>query len=240
MPAKTSYEKAAEKLRAKILKGILPPGARLPTERDLCGLLGISRITVRQALDLLEEEKLILRRQGSGTYVSERPIQVLPLGVDYAGSVRLHAPNLSRRLVSMKWTTPAALRWAEALLGKLEGRILSSERIDKSRTENLAWDHAAIPEAFADKLTRRELASMDFVERWKSLQKIKISEIHQQVSAVSADELDAARLGVTLGVPILQTIEAYHSPDKEVLGVFLSHYLPGRVELRSKFKWPGA
>jgi len=236
----TSYQKAAERLRAKILKGIFPHGARLPTERDLCGLLGISRITVRQALDLLEEEKLILRRQGSGTYVSERPRQILPLGLDYAGSVRLHAPYLSRLLISMRWTTPAALPWAEFLLGKMEGRILSSERIDKSRTENLAWDHAVIPEIFADKLTRRELASMDFVERWKSRQKIKISEIYQQVSAVASDEVDAFRLGVGLGVPILQAIEIYHSPEKQVLGIFLSHYLPGRVELHSKFKWPGA
>jgi len=239
MPAKTSYQKAAQRLRAKILKGIFPPGARLPTERDLCGLLGISRITVRQALDLLEEEKLILRRQGSGTYVSERPQQILPLGVDYAGSVRMHAPNLSRRLVSMKWTKVAAVPWAEAFIGKIEGRILSSERIDKSRSENLAWDHAVIPETFANKLTRRELASMDFVERWKIRQKIQISEIHQQVSAVSANEIDASRLGVRLGVPILQTIETYESPDNEVLGIFLSHYLPDRVELRSKFKWPG-
>lgn len=234
----TSYQKAAERLRGKILKGVFPPGARLPTERDLCGLLGISRITVRQALDLLEEEKLILRRQGSGTYVSERPRQILPLGLDYAGSVRLHAPHLSRRLISMRWTTSAAVPWTEVFVGKMQGKILSAERIDKSRTENLAWDHAVIPETFGDKLTRRELASMDFVERWKSRQKIKISEIYQQVSAVSADELDAARLGVDLGVPILQTIETYHSPEKAILGVFLSHYLPGRVELRSKFKWP--
>lgn len=240
MPATTSYQKAAERLRTKILKGIFPAGARLPTERKFCGLLGISRITVRQALDILEEEKLILRRQGSGTYVSERPRQILPLGVDYAGSVRLHAPNHSRRLISMRWTAPKALPWAEALLGKMEGRILSSERVDKSGTQHLAWDHAVIPETFADKLTRQELASMDFVERWKSRQKIKISEIHQQVSAVSADAVDSARLGVGLDVPILQTIETYYSPEKEVLGVFLSHYLPGRIELRSKFKWPGA
>jgi len=240
MPTVTSYQKAAERLRAKILKGIFPPGARLPTERELCGLLGISRITVRQALELLAEEKLILRRQGSGTYVSERPQLILPLGVDYAGSVRLHAPDLSRRVVSKRWTTLAALPWAGAFVGKIEGRILSSERIDKSRTENIAWDHAVIPEAFGDNLTRRELTSMDFVERWKSRQKIRISEIHQQVSAVAADKVDAARLSVRLGVPILQTIEIYQSPKKEILGIFLSHYLPGRVELQSKFKWPGA
>lgn len=232
-----SYQKSAEKLRAKILKGAFLPGGRLPAERELCHQLGVSRITVRLALDLLEEEKLVLRRQGSGTYVSDHPRQVLPLGVDYAGSVREHAPNLSRRLIGKRWSTPAAVPWAIPFLGQTTGRVLSAERIDRSTTENLAWDHAVIPERFADKLTRRELGSVDFVERWTHRQNITISEIRQQISAVPSSELDGIRLGVAIGVPILQAIETYTSHDNEILGVYLSHYLPGRIELHTKFQW---
>lgn len=233
-----SYQKAAEKLRANILEGSFPPGGRLPTERELCHQLGVSRITVRLALDLLEEEKLIVRRQGSGTYVSDHPRQILPLGVDYAGSVREHAPNLSRQLLGKRWTKPSAVPWAIPFLGKTTGRLLSAERIDRSLTENLAWDHAIIPEAFADKLTRRELASLDFVERWKQRQNLSIAEIHQNISAVAANDIDHARLSVKVGAPILQAVETYVSTTKDVLAVFLSHYLPGRIELHSKFQWP--
>ena len=235
MAQMTSYQKAAKRLRAKILKGTFPPGGRLPAERDLCGLLGISRITVRQALDLLEEEQLIVRRQGSGTYVSESPRQILPLSLDYAGSVRKHAPNLSRRLLGMRWTSAAP--WASSFLGDVSGKILSAERLDKSRTENLAWDHAAIPVEFADKLTRKDLASLDFVNLWMQRQGITIFEIRQQVSAVAADQTDVERMGVLIGAPILQAIETYLSPSNKVLGVFLSHYLPGRIALHSRFRW---
>lgn len=238
MATSHSYQKAAGKLRAKILAGIFPPGGRLPTERELCHQLGVSRITVRLALDVLGSEKLILRRQGSGTYVSDHPSQVLPLGVDYAGSVREHAPNLTRQLLGKRWTKPSAVPWAIPFLGPTAGRLLSAERIDRSLTKNLAWDHALIPEVFADKLTRRQLASLDFVERWKQRQNFRIAEVRQTISATAADEIDRARLSVDVGSPILQTVETYVSTTKEVLGVFLSHYLPGRIELHSRFQWP--
>src|SRR5207244_13285930 len=53
----------------------LPPGAALPTERELTDRFGVSRSTVRQALTRLEAEQRIFRRQGSGTYVAEPKIE---------------------------------------------------------------------------------------------------------------------------------------------------------------------
>jgi DNA-binding GntR family transcriptional regulator len=138
----------------------------------------------------------------------------------------------------MKWTTIASVPWAGVHLGDVTGKLLSAERLDKSRIENLAWDHALIPEAFANKLTREDLNSLDFVDRWISRQAIAIFEIRQQVSAVPANSTDQERLGIRKGAPILQAIETYLSSENEVLGIFLSHYRPGRIELHSKFRWP--
>ncbi|MBN8291084.1 FadR family transcriptional regulator [Rhodobacter sp. NTK016B] len=63
-------------LYARIRSGEYPPDSRLPSERALAAELGVSRNTVREALDVLETRKLIRRRQGSGSFViyqSERP-----------------------------------------------------------------------------------------------------------------------------------------------------------------------
>jgi len=51
----------------------MEPGAKLPTEEMLIRQFAVSRNTLRQALQLLEEDRLINRRQGSGAYVSRRP-----------------------------------------------------------------------------------------------------------------------------------------------------------------------
>ncbi len=53
-----------------ISEGVLPPGSRLDPEAVLCQQLFVSRPTLRQAFDRLSRRGLIIRRRGSGTYVS--------------------------------------------------------------------------------------------------------------------------------------------------------------------------
>ena len=61
-------------LRAWLATGTHRPGDRLPPELELAAMLGVSRGTLRTALDRLEEAGEITRRQGSGTYVGQ-PVQ---------------------------------------------------------------------------------------------------------------------------------------------------------------------
>lgn len=67
----TKYQALADALRSDIQDGIYQPGKALPTEQALCRQFQVSRETVRQALGLLEKERLITRRQGSGTFVMD-------------------------------------------------------------------------------------------------------------------------------------------------------------------------
>ncbi|MBL7501968.1 FadR family transcriptional regulator [Frankia sp. CNm7] len=56
-------------LRADIASGVIAPGSRLPTERDLAGFFGVSQPTVREAVRGLEALGLVESRHGSGVYV---------------------------------------------------------------------------------------------------------------------------------------------------------------------------
>ena len=64
----------ANLIREMIQNGKLPPGARLPNELELADAMGVSRGTMRTALNNLQEQGLIWRRQGIGSFVSEKPI----------------------------------------------------------------------------------------------------------------------------------------------------------------------
>src|SRR5688500_19945056 len=66
------YQQLQRKLRAAIANRLLGPDDALPPERDLAEELAVSRITVRKAIEGLVEEGLLVRRQGSGTFVSNR------------------------------------------------------------------------------------------------------------------------------------------------------------------------
>lgn len=66
------YQQLQRALREAIERGALGPDDALPSERQLAAELGISRITVRKAIDGLAEEGLLIRRQGSGNFVGTR------------------------------------------------------------------------------------------------------------------------------------------------------------------------
>lgn len=65
------YIQIAEHIRGQIASQEYPVGTRIPTENELAALLGVSRPTVRQALDLLSKEGRLVRVKGSGTFVTQ-------------------------------------------------------------------------------------------------------------------------------------------------------------------------
>lgn len=73
------YEIISEEIRREISSGKLQPGSKIPTEDELIKQYAVSRQTVRRAIDCLEQEGILVRRQGSGTYVdfirAHRPAQ---------------------------------------------------------------------------------------------------------------------------------------------------------------------
>ncbi len=61
------YQQVYDIWKRKIETGELRPGDRIPTERELCEMHGVSQITVRQAIQMLVQEGLVIRRPRTGT-----------------------------------------------------------------------------------------------------------------------------------------------------------------------------
>ncbi|MDR1785609.1 MAG: FadR family transcriptional regulator [Spirochaetaceae bacterium] len=60
-------------LKNQLISGVWQAGQRLPSEHELCGVFGVSRVTVRAALQQLEILGLVETRHGDGTFVTPRP-----------------------------------------------------------------------------------------------------------------------------------------------------------------------
>jgi DNA-binding GntR family transcriptional regulator len=72
------YAALADHIAARIAAGDLPPGARLPAERDLAAEYGVAYMTVRRAAEVLRERGLIVTVHGRGTYVAQPPAEPGP------------------------------------------------------------------------------------------------------------------------------------------------------------------
>ena len=71
-----AYRQLASVLRDRIRSGQLPPGRRLPSEKDLHDEFGLARETIRRAIAVLRAEGLVDVRHGHGTFVIEPPRSV--------------------------------------------------------------------------------------------------------------------------------------------------------------------
>src|SRR3954452_15728626 len=88
------YSVIANRAEARIRSGEWAPGSRLPSERELCALLDVSRATLRQALGELGERGLISRHQGRGTFVARPRVEAGFSGV-FSISEALRAHGLT-------------------------------------------------------------------------------------------------------------------------------------------------
>lgn len=84
-PRRPAYEQLGTAVRALVLDGRVPLGARLPAERELAAVLGLSRTTVTTAYDGLREQGFLLTRHGAGTFAA-RPPGALHPGPDGAAA----------------------------------------------------------------------------------------------------------------------------------------------------------
>ncbi|MDP9798727.1 mutator protein MutT [Catenuloplanes nepalensis] len=163
-----AYRQLAGVLRDRIACGNLPPGRRLPSEKDLHDEFGLARETVRRALAVLRHEGLIEVRHGHGTFVVEAPPTVeLNAGDSVASTAAVTVTRASGRVE----TYPAGTRLtvpdrsgrppvAAAVIVR-DGRVLLIRR--RVAEASLSWqfpageiEHGETPEQAAAREAREE------------------------------------------------------------------------------------
>ncbi|WP_273327047.1 FadR/GntR family transcriptional regulator [Vallitalea guaymasensis] len=165
---KKIYEYVIEQIQKMILEGTLKEGDRLPAERELTDLLGVSRTSVREAIRALEVIGLVESRQGEGNFISSNVSNTLlePLSVKFMLSKGNTEEILElRRLLELETASLAARKATEKDIEELQ--IL----INKLRTtddENLCAKidkefHYKISEIAANSLIMNILLSVQYL-----------------------------------------------------------------------------
>ncbi len=150
----------AEELRTRILSGEWRPGDRIPSEPELARRRTVSRSSMRAAITMLEEDGIVSRKHGSGTYVTYRPALPHDLGRNFGVSSLIRSTGMQPGTVEESWgTVPAPPSVAEALEVPEGEPITSLRRVrtadgrrvddvtDWGRVEHISADELpAIPE----------------------------------------------------------------------------------------------
>jgi GntR family transcriptional regulator len=220
----TAYNRVAATLRDQILAGSWEGNNQLPTERELCERFKTSRITIRRALQILEEEQLVERHQGVGTFVKSNPSRKIPLlTTDYFGSIQTHAPDQSRSLEYLR--TAKIDGEAAKLLGVESGRtVLEAVRVDRLGEETIATDKVLVVEEFADRLDMAHFGEMNFLSLWARKQRIELDYCTQLIEATVAIRPVCDYLGVKSGDFVLKETNVVTVTGGVPAGLFVTHY----------------
>lgn len=189
------YQQIADELRARV--GIVGAGQVLPSESDLSAEFGVSRVTIRRALEILRDEGLVDARQGFGWYVAGEPVRQ---HLDELGTIegQLEARGIrpERRVLEF------AFRAAPARVGRVLGtdQVLRVKRLNLADGEPFAVVTVWCPAELGQHLSRRDVEQHPFYE----LLGIALRGASQTIGADSVDEADAALLGVPPSSPVLR------------------------------------
>jgi len=174
-------------------------GTAIPSERQLSADLGVSRLTLRAALDDLAREGYLVRRRGSGTYVQHRKISQELTITSFSDDMRRRGMVPGSRTLSMT-TISAGARLGRFLNVSPSEQIVVVKRLRLADGETMAIETLHIPAALVPGLTPNALAG-SFYELLQDRYGVVIAGGTQAIEPTVTNEEESAALGVPLHSP---------------------------------------
>jgi GntR family transcriptional regulator len=189
------YQEIAQVLRERI--AAVGTGHVLPSESDLSAEFGVSRVTVRRALETLRDEHLVESRQGFGWFSATTPLQQRLTQLDTIER-QLEERGMRPQRQIIEFAFVAAPPHVAAQLHC--DNVLRVKRINRADGEPFALVTVWCPADLGQNLSRGDVERQPFYE----LLGIPLRGATQTIGAASASPADAALLTVPVGSPVLR------------------------------------
>ena len=217
------YRQVSDRLVQSIVSGEYAEGQALPGEHALCARFGVSRITVRKALDELVERRLVVRRHGVGTFVSQdrSTWSVTLTGVIDDVLTPSHLTILREAV-----TAPPAdvLRFARLAPGTLMKLFEATNHVDGVPLVHVRY-HFPLP--IAARLSAAALSGpMQAIRVVEKAIGRAVDRAEQVVEPMNARGAVARGLGVEPGTAVLRAIRVYTDTDQQPMEIFDAAYHP--------------
>ncbi|MFN3313701.1 MAG: GntR family transcriptional regulator [Hyphomonas sp.] len=224
------YQQIYDLLRAKIISGELGLNMRLPAEQELTEMLGVSRITVKRALNELAMVGFVRRQRGIGTVVTYDAAAPTVKGsfenlID--GLTRMGVETEVQLLdCTMTTASPAICETLEMPKGSAVQRIV---RLRRLAGEPFSYLVTYIPADVAEGYPEDELASQSLIKLLEKAGHAPV-EAEQTIMAEAAEPAVAANLGVAPGSPLLRIHRIMRDRSGRPVQDITAHYRSDRFQ----------
>ena len=235
---KTSAFKPGMPLYRQVQDGIedlirtSPSKEALPlTDAQLAERFGVSRITVRRAVDELVDAGILYRIQGVGTFVRPRKLsEKLTLNSFLDSWTRKGTPSEVR--VGAFEQVPANRELAERLGVKVGADLVYVQRLRYQKKALIAIDDRYLRAACCRKLTTQDIMTSSLVDFLRNREKIPLARGEMEIEARACDQRESRIFGIKARKPVLVRRVTFFSSKNEPILTGISTYRADKVSYR--------
>jgi GntR family transcriptional regulator len=226
------YYQLVETLRERIRSGEIKPGAQLPPERDLSEQYGISRMTVRQALQYLIREDALVAKQGLGTFVAEPKLTYDPLHLlGFTEDALQRGAFATSRVIEQAIVEPPA-----SIATRLDLRPREqATRIVRLRLSDgvpMLLETVYVPTARFEGVERADLAKHSLYQLMREHYGVRLRGALSTLEAVLANEYECELFGAPSGMLMVLLEGVTYDEDDQPVEYFKAVYRGDRFKIQ--------
>jgi GntR family transcriptional regulator len=188
------YLRIYRDLKTRIVDGAWAPGERLPTQREVANSFGVTLMTVRQALQLLEQEELVVMRHGLGTFVAPHRVRYAMGNLrSLAQEVTAQGLELKTRVLGRDLAEPHP-HVAELLHLEPGEPVFSIERLRFVGLEPIVYQHSQLLPSIGAALLDVDLSNISLYDHLQGALKIELARAQERIHAIALPAREAALL----------------------------------------------
>ncbi len=218
------YRQVSDRLVNAIATGEYAEGQALPGEHALCEAFGVSRITVRKALDELVERRLVVRRHGVGTFVSKDRSSTWSVTLTGVIEDVLTPSQLTIVREAVAVPPPDVLRFAKLEAGTRMKLFEAANHVDGVPLVHVRY-HFPLP--VAERLSAAALSGpMQAIKVVEQATGRAVDRAEQLVEPMNARGAIARSLDVAPGTAVLRAIRVYYDAEQQPMEILDAAYHP--------------
>lgn len=235
------YHQLEQDLRARVIGREFSPGDLLPSEERICEHYGVSRITVRRALDALIAQGLIVKKRGVGSFVAEprapgRSIALRgSLDEFLSGAGAMEPDHLSVSHQARNSEAAAILDLSD------DADLTCVKLLSRIAGEPTAYLEIYFPADVGVQLEADDFltAGVPIIRAVERRLNVRVSRAHQKIESAAAGEVAAAHLGLEASDPVLFVTRAYYLATGRAIEAVFVRYHPARYSYVIDFNADG-
>jgi len=229
------YEEIAENIRNGILSGKYNPNEQLPLEKEMCEYYGVSRITIKKAVDELVIQGLIIKRRGSGTFVKAvggSDVQELSMAKQFEGFSETNKDKkVSSKIVKFEVIHPTE-EIATKLKITCDDFVYYTVRTRYADDEPYVIDYTYMPIGLIPGIKNDILLNSIYNYIEKDL-KLKIKSAHRIIRAILPNELEQEWLKIESNFPILEVEQVGFLDNGQPFEYSKAHHRSDKIDFRT-------